>query len=103
MKTIFKLTLVLMVVVFASCRNLTNLNVDPNTISQVAVDRRPHEFLKFTDRPKLIVQFDRTDFDNLMILHINLAGFPTSRFQVENDKVHFMASLNPITPLFLIA
>ncbi len=38
MKTIFKLTLVLMVVVFASCRNLTNLNVDPNTISQITVD-----------------------------------------------------------------
>ncbi len=38
MKTIFKLTLVLMVVVFASCRDLTKLNVDPNTISQITVD-----------------------------------------------------------------
>ncbi|MCX6229237.1 MAG: SusD/RagB family nutrient-binding outer membrane lipoprotein [Bacteroidia bacterium] len=38
MKTIFKLTLVLMVVVFASCRDLTKTNVDPNTISQITVD-----------------------------------------------------------------
>ncbi len=38
MKTIFKLTLVLMVVVFASCRDLTKINVDPNTISQITVD-----------------------------------------------------------------
>ena len=38
MKTLFNITMVLILVAFASCRNLTNLNIDPNTISQVTVD-----------------------------------------------------------------
>lgn len=38
MKTRYNLILVLILVAFASCKNLTNLNIDPNTISQVTVD-----------------------------------------------------------------
>lgn len=38
MKTRYNLILVLILVAFASCRDLTNLNIDPNTISQVTVD-----------------------------------------------------------------
>ncbi len=38
MKTFYNLILVLILVIFASCRDLTNLNVDPNTISQITVD-----------------------------------------------------------------
>ncbi len=38
MKTLYNLTLVLILVAFASCRDLTQVNVDPNTISQVTVD-----------------------------------------------------------------
>ena len=38
MKALYNIILVLILVAFASCRNLTNLNIDPNTISQVTVD-----------------------------------------------------------------
>lgn len=38
MKTLYNLILVMILVVFASCKDLTQLNVDPNTISQVTVD-----------------------------------------------------------------
>ncbi len=38
MKTIYYLTLVLALGVFASCKDLTQVNVDPNTISQLTVD-----------------------------------------------------------------
>ena len=38
MKTIYNLILVLILVTFASCRNLTDLNIDPNKISQLTVD-----------------------------------------------------------------
>ena len=38
MKTLYSLALVLILVVFASCKDLTQVNVDPNTISQVSVD-----------------------------------------------------------------
>lgn len=38
MKTTYSLIVVLILVTFASCRNLTDLNIDPNTISQLTVD-----------------------------------------------------------------
>lgn len=38
MKTTYYLIVVLILVTFASCRNLTDLNIDPNTISQLTVD-----------------------------------------------------------------
>lgn len=38
MKALYNIILVLILVAFASCRDLTNLNVDPNTISQLTVD-----------------------------------------------------------------